>query len=188
MKFIGMEKVRSGKYLNSYELIYRNRSGKEKRYEMVSREDLKTAADIGRKTAGIAIAAFKDRKMLLLKEFRMGINKSIFNLCAGMLEDGETVEQCTERELYEETGLSVKRVLCVLPPSYSAVGITDTKTVIVFVEADGEFEDHASENEKIEAGFYTPDELRGLLEREEFSSLALLTACFFMNSLDRDKP
>ena len=65
----------------------------------------------------------------------MSINKAIFNLCAGMQEKGETIEECIRRELYEETGLSVKKMLKILPPSYSAVGFSDTKTYIAFVEA-----------------------------------------------------
>ena len=72
-----------------------------------------------------------------------------------MMEEGETVLDCIKRELYEETGLSVKKVIDILPASYAAVAISDTKTHIVFVEAEGEFEDHTSENEWIEAAFYT---------------------------------
>lgn len=53
---------------------------------------------------------------------------------------GETIEECIRRELYEETGLSVKKMLKILPPSYSAVGFSDTKTYIAFVEADGVFQ------------------------------------------------
>lgn len=188
MRLIKMEKVRDGRYLKNYELTYQNKAGKEKKYEMVSREELKTAADIGKKASGISIVAFRDNGMLLLKEFRMGINKSIYNLCAGMMEDGETPEECAKRELYEETGLTVKRIIAVLPPSYSAVGISDTKTNMIFVEADGEFEDHTSDNEMIEAKFYTAEEIKDLLRREEFSDRAQLTACFFLKTLDTEKP
>lgn len=184
MKLIKMEKVRDGSYLKNYELTYINKAGKEKKYEMVSRRELHTEAEIGESSSGISIAAFKGKRMLLLKEFRMGINKSIYNLCAGMLEDGESVETCIKRELYEETGLSVKKILSVLPPSYSAVGISDIKTSIVFVEAEGEFEDHTSDNERIEAGFYTAEEIKIMLRTEEFSSRAQIIACFFAKSLD----
>ena len=34
----------------------------------------------------------------------MGVNKYIYNLCAGMVEGSETIEECVRRELYEETG------------------------------------------------------------------------------------
>ena len=100
---------------------------------------------------------------MLLKEFRMGVNKTVYNLCAGMLEENETLEECISRELYEETGLGIKRIIDILPASYAAVAISDTKTNVVFVEAEGEFEDHTSDNEWIEAGFYSREEVKELL-------------------------
>lgn len=179
MKFLGMEKVRDGKYLKNYELSYENKAGRLKKFEIVSRKELSGPEDLGRRVSGVSIVAFKDDRMMLLKEFRLSINKEIFNLCAGMLESGETIEQCIARELYEETGLSVKRTIAILPPSYSAVGFSDTKTYIAFVEAEGSFEDHTSDNEQIQARFYTREEVRKLLQTEEFSSRSQMAAYFF---------
>ena len=110
----------------------------------------------------------------------MSVNKTIFNLCAGMIEENETIEECIQRELYEETGLKVKQIKDILPPSYSAVGISDTKTYIAFVEAEGKFEDHTSNNEEISAAFYTKEEVKQLLLTEEFSSRSQIIAHFFV--------
>ncbi len=121
--------------------------------------------------------------MLLLREFRMGVNHYVYNLCAGMIEDGESVEECIQRELYEETGLQVKKILQILKPSFAAVAFSDVKTQIAFVEAEGSFEDHTSENEQIEAKFYTKEEVKELLETEEFSSRAQIAAYFFQKFL-----
>ena len=104
---------------------------------------------------------------------------TFFNLCAGMQEKGETIEECIRRELYEETGLFVKKVLKILPPSYSAVGFSDTKTYIAFVEAGGDFSDHTSDNEEISARFYSREEVKALLETQEFSSRSQKAAFFF---------
>ena len=182
MQFIKLEKVKDGRYLKNYEITYANKAGKEKKYEIVSRKELKDISDIGRQPSGVSIVATQDGKMLLLHEFRMGVNKYIYNLCAGMIEEGESIEECISRELYEETGLKVKTYLDILPPSYSAVAISDTKTYIAFVEAEGEFEDHSSDNEQIEARFYSKDEIKHLLAKEEFSSRAQMAAYFFANS------
>lgn len=179
MKLIKMEKVKDGKYLKNYELTYQNKAGKEKTYEIVSRKELSGIEDIGQKVSGLSIAAINGDKLLLLREFRMGVNKIVYNLCAGMIEEEESLEQCIRRELYEETGLQVKRIIDILPASYAAVAISDTKTSIVFVEAEGEFEDHTSDNEWIEAGFYTKEEVRELLKTAEFSSRAQIIAYFF---------
>lgn len=179
MQFIGMEKVKDGKYLKNYELTYLNKAGKEKKYEIVSRRELIEAKDIGAKSSGVSIVAFQEGRLLLLKEFRMSINKYVYNLCAGMLEDGERVETCISRELYEETGLRVKRYIDILPPSYAAVGFSDTSTYTAFVETEGAIEDHTSDNEMIQAGLYTKEEVRKLLKTEEFSSRSQMAAYFF---------
>ena len=180
MKFIRLEKVKDGKYLKNYEITYLNKAGKEKKYEIVSRQELKDVSDIGRAPSGISIVAFHDGKLLLLREFRMSVNRTIFNLCAGMIEEGESIEECIRRELYEETGLSVKKIRTILPPSYAAVGISDTKTYIAIVDAEGEFSDHTSDNEMIQAQFYSKEEVQKLLETEEFSSRSQIIAYFFV--------
>ena len=179
MKFLGIEKVRDGKYLKNYELTYENKSGKEKKYEIISRKNLLSPEDLGKHSSGVSIIATKGEKLLLLHEFRMGVNKKIYNLCAGMQEAEESIEECISRELYEESGLKVKEIKEILPPSYAAVAISDTKTHIAFVEVDGEIEDHSSDNEEIEAAFYTREEVKELLRTCEFSSRAQMAAYYF---------
>lgn len=179
MEVLKLEKVKDGKYLKNYEITYRNKAGKEKKYEIVSRQDLADITDIGKKPSGVSIVATCQDKLLLLHEFRMGVNRSVYNLCAGMLEPDETIEECIVRELYEETGLHVREIKKILPPSFAAVAFSDTTTYIAFAEVEGSFEDHTSENEQIEARFYSKEEVKKLLETEPFSSRAQIAAYFF---------
>ncbi len=179
MELLHLKKVKDGRYLKNYELTYLNKAGREKTYEIVSRKELTEPEDLGKAPSGLSIVATCNGKLLLLEEFRMGINKKIYNLCAGMLEEGETVEECVKRELYEETGLTLKSIKKILPASYSAVAISDLKTYIVFAEVTGELADHTSANEEIRAGLYTPAEVTNLLETKEFSSRAQMAAYYF---------
>lgn len=179
MKLLDIKKVKDGRYLKNYELTYLNKAGKEKKYEIVSRNEIAGVESLGKRVSGLSIVVLCEGKLLLLKEFRMGINRTIYNLCAGMIEDGETVEECIKRELYEETGLKLKRIIDILPPSFAAVAISDVSTQIAIVEAEGEFEDHTSDNEEIMANFYTKEECEQLLQTEEFSSRSQMIAYFF---------
>lgn len=179
MKLTDLRKVRDGKYLKNYVLTYINKAGRKKEYEIVSRRELKSPEDIGQKSSGVSIAVTMEDKLLLLREFRMGVNQEIINLVAGMLEEGETLEECIKRELYEETGLTVKKITKILPPSFAAVAISDTVTNIAFVEAEGSFSDHTSENEQIQPAFYTRAEVKELLKTETFSSRCQLIAYMF---------
>ena len=180
MELMKFEKVRDGKYLKNYELTYRNKAGREKKYEMVSRRELAGIEDVGGKPSGVSIVATYGDRMLLLHEFRMGVNRTIYNLCAGMLEPGESIEECVARELYEETGLSISNIRAILPPSYSAVGISDMKTYIAIVDVEGDFSDHTSDNEMIQARFYSREEVAALLQTEEFSSRSQIVSYFFI--------
>lgn len=179
MELQRFRKVKDGKYLKNYELIYRNKKGREKTYEIVGRHEIADVTQLGNHISGVSIVAYCDDRILLLKEFRMAVNRKIYNLCAGMIEEGESIEECISRELYEETGLQVKKILKILNPSFSAVGISDIKTQIAFVEVEGAMEDNTSDNEEIEAAFYTREEVRKLLETEEFSARAQMAAYFF---------
>lgn len=184
MKLLDFKPVHTGKYLKSYELTYENKNGKQKKYEMVSRNELHNAEELGAHLDGISIAAFRDGKLLLLKEFRMAVNREIYNLCAGMLETGETVEECIARELYEETGLVVKKIRRILPPAFSAVGISDIKTAIAFVDVEGTVSDHSSQNEQIEADFYSKEEVRELIAHYEMSDRAQIVSYLFCEFME----
>ncbi len=180
MKLLAIHKVRDGRYLKNYELVYENRAGHEKRFEIVSHHEIEDASQIGNMVSGVSIVALYRGKILFLREFRMGVNKFIYNLCAGMKEKGETMEDCIRRELYEETGLSLKQIYRILNPSYAAVALSDVMNQIAIVEVEGEFNDeHMSENELIQASFYTKEEIEHLLETEQFSSRAQLAAWTF---------
>ncbi len=180
MQLMSLKKVKDGAYLKNYELTYCNKTGGQKVYEIVSRRELSAPEDLGTRTSGVSIVATRGDSLLLLHEFRMGVNKRIYNLCAGMLEHGETISDCIRRELYEETGLSLKKIHKILPASYAAVAISDIRTQIAFVEVEGTLSsEHSSENEDIRAGFYTKEEVKSMLEQEDFSSRAQMAAYFF---------
>lgn len=183
MKLLSLKKVKDGKYLKNYELTYLNKANKEKKYEMISRNELTSHLDLGQKVAGVAIVAKhkSQDKLLLLKEFRMAINKTVVNVVSGMIDKDEDIETCVKRELYEETGLTDVKILKILKPAYSAVGMSDEKVSVVFVEVDGEFEDNSSDNESLVPKFYSRDEVRSLLETEEFASRTQMICELWLN-------
>ncbi len=185
MQLQKMNKVRDGKYLKTYELTYLNKAGKEKVYEIVSHTNMEDPAQLGKRVSGMSIAAHRGDKLLLLREYRMGVGRYVYNLCAGMVEEGENIEEAVQRELYEETGLKLKRIEMILPPAFAAVSITDIKNQIAFVEVeeDGEITDeHTSANEEIRAKFYSPQEVKELLETQEFTSRCQIVAYMFLSA------
>lgn len=188
MKLIDFKKVKDGKFIKNYELKYLNNEGKEKIFEIISHNDYESASEIGQKSSGVSIVALDEslEKMLILKEFRMGVNKQIYNLCAGRMEKGETPEDCIKRELLEESGLELKRVVRILPPSFAAVALSDIKNQIAIVVVKGTpTGKNTSANEWIVPDMYSKSEALKLVENEEFTSRAqLATYMFAMGAFD----
>ncbi len=174
-----MEKTRDTRFLKNYTLHYTNTEGKEKVYETVSNYDYDSPDQIGQRPAGVIVIGWKDGKLLLNKEFRMGVNRFVYNMPAGHIEEGETVEESAKRELYEETGLSIVKIHKILPPAYASPDIRDQSAWAVLAEVDGTFSDHTEADEWILPEFYTREEVKALIEKERFSGRAQMAAYFF---------
>lgn len=180
LNLVHIEKIKDGKFIKNYKLTFKNQLGNTKDYEMISFNDLKSYKDIGSKTNGVAIIAFYHGKLLLLREFRMAVNDYVYNLVAGQINKGETIKECVEREIYEETGLSVVKITHILPPAFAAAALTDLRTTFVIVEVSGEISnEYMNENEDIHAKFYTPDEVKELLSSSNFNANAQLVTLFY---------
>ncbi|MCI8292916.1 MAG: NUDIX hydrolase [Hespellia sp.] len=179
-----MKKTRNTPYLKNYTLNYTNSLGNEKIYEMVSNFDHECLEDIGKQVSGVAIAGRHNDQILLCKEFRMGVNQFVYNLPAGHIDEGEDAETCARRELYEETGLSILKILDILPPSYAAPDFSDILSWTVFAEVDGEFSDHTGADEWIEPGFYTRTQAAELLKTSKFTIRAQLITHSFIHEVN----
>lgn len=150
-------------YLKMYDITCKNNNGELKKYEMVSRTADLTLQTMGEKVNAVMVVPLVKDKVLLSREFRIPVNRWIYNYPAGLIDEGETVEAAAVRELREETGLQYVKVLFTLPPCYSSAGLTDEKLAIVFVEAEGEITGSDNVNEEIESRLYTMDELKDIL-------------------------
>lgn len=174
-----MKKTRDTQFLKNYTLCYENTAGHEKIYETVSNFDYDHPEQLGQSVSGVIIVGYKGEKLLLCKEFRMGVNQFVYNFPAGHIDPGEDVIECAKRELYEETGLRITKVLDILNPAFASPDLSDSSAWIVMAEIDGEIEDHTEEDEWIAAAFYSREELTQMLKTERFSARAQMCAYFF---------
>ena len=154
-----------GGFLKKYELHY-DSDGQPVCWEVISLNDLKTAADLAsRKTAVEIIARFEDGDYLLCREFRFAVNDVCYEFPTGMIEPGETPQQAAARELKEETGLDVIRVDRVLPPACYSVGICDELVVPVFVTVRGDMKPCHDAYEEIASFKMSPEQIHSLLRQ-----------------------
>ena len=87
----------------------------------------------------------KEKKIVLIKQFRVPLNGYELGFPAGLIDAGETPGNAAIREFKEETGLDVVRVLDVSPPLCNSAGLSDETVVCVFVEACGKVSNEFNE-------------------------------------------
>ena len=176
MKLEGITKVGGGAYLSRYDLRYRTPYGGENMHEMLSREGGVHGEERLRSPRVDAVMIIMtDRaqeRLLLVREFRLELDREIYGLPAGLIDPGETPEEAARRELKEETGLDLVSIRRVLPPAYSAVGLSNEQCVCVFGTAEGDIAPCKETGEEITARWYSKGELREMLRREHFGSWA----------------
>lgn len=174
MRFQGIEKKDSGKYITRYDINYKTEDGQDKVYEIISRNpDIKSQDELSGNApdAVVLIMTSEDgQRILLNKEFRMAAGRFVYNFPAGLIDPGETPEEAAARELREETGLNLTRVDDIIGLSYSAVGFSNEMNVCVVGSCEGEIAMSDSSFEEIEAEWYTKEDIRRLLQSERFAA------------------
>jgi ADP-ribose pyrophosphatase len=188
MKFLDINKVSQGKYLTKYDVRYQTRGGNLKNYEMVSRaKELRTQEELyGSPTDSVVMIVTDSTgdRLLLTREFRMALGRTVYGFPAGLVDPGESCEESARRELWEETGLTLTSIREVLPDSFNCVGITNEKSSVILGTAEGEFSESTSDEEESECRWYTREEVRRLIREEAFSARVQMF-CYFWSHADR---
>ncbi len=142
-------------WLNKYVLTYDMPDGSKYRYESISRKSPEHyREELERNARGLPPASdavcivpiLPDESLLLIKEFRYPLNSYCIAFPAGLIEPGEDLVACVDRELREETGCRVRTdmgadAVYMLPQSgYSSTGLSEENVQIAFayVERDGD--------------------------------------------------
>jgi ADP-ribose pyrophosphatase len=137
MQILKIDKLTNEKWLNLFSATFKH-DGKPGRWVFASRnrnpQDKKAPAE-----AVVIVPILRTRgqapRLVIVKTFRVPIGDYIYELPAGLVEDGEAVEETVRRELREETGLEVVRIRHITPPLYSSSGMTDETARMAFVDA-----------------------------------------------------
>ena len=77
------------------------------------------------------------RRLVAIEEFRVPIDGWEFGLPAGLLDGDEAVAECARRELREETGLELERVIETSGLTFSSPGLTDESQAFAVVTCRG---------------------------------------------------
>ncbi len=109
-KIINKREILKGKFTNLWETIFLDKEGNEQTWRWLEKKDVV-----------MVFAITKDNNVVLIKNFRVPLEKYVIELPAGLLDKkGENTEEAIRRELLEETGYAVEALHALPPDPFSA--------------------------------------------------------------------
>jgi ADP-ribose pyrophosphatase len=137
------------------------------RVDRIEREDRRFEAEIVEHREAVAIVAQpRAGSVILVGQYRYPLERVLWEVPAGSMDDGETVEAAAARELREETGYRAAR-LQHLWSAYSAPGFCNELLHFVLAEDLTPGETEPDVDEDIEVRTFDVEEAWAMVERNE---------------------
>ncbi|MGL5328269.1 MAG: NUDIX hydrolase [Peptostreptococcaceae bacterium] len=162
------------KFVGLYDVEFLNKNNEDRHWMVASRKSeeelrkmyLENKED---KIDAVVIAALHktENKLVIIKQFRVPINKYIYELPAGLVDSGENMETTVKRELKEETGLDLISINKENSKQkvYLSPGMTDESVDFVYCICDGILSDeYLEDDEDIQAILVSQDEAIEILK------------------------
>ena len=140
MEIKNTAKLTDLKWLNMFDVVYVDKSGRTRSWQIASRaKEPKCITGKFKMPDAVVIVPFHsaEKKLVITKEYRVPLAGYEYGFPAGLIDEGESIKQAARRELKEETGLAVSRFIRISPPIFSSAGMTDESVAMVYVECEG---------------------------------------------------
>lgn len=193
---LSIEKTTDNHFLNMYNLHYENKLGQKKLYYVASRskdaEHLKMKTRINKPDGVIIYSIYGEKRdrMVLVRQYRLSIDDYIYELPAGLVDEGETFAQAGARELKEETGLDFEPLTVdemYHKPFFTTIGMTDESCATVYGYASGTVSSEGLEaSEQLEVVLADRAEIRRILKEENVSMNCGYLMMHFLHHTDED--
>lgn len=193
-KYKTIETLFENPHLNFYHMDAVTNSGRVFDYYFASRNKKDAIKPVTRehKAEGIVIYAVikgDPDKIVLIRQYRYPVGDYLYELPAGLIDEGETATKAAIREMMEETGFSLTPMTDVFEgykrPVYMCQGISDEACQTVFGYVTGEQKQQELEDsETIQVLTVDKDEARRILLEEKVSLRCAYLLTLFINDVD----
>ncbi len=195
-RILSVEKTTDNRFLNMYNLHHENKVGRKGLYHMASRgkniENLKLSTRKNTPDGVIVYSIYGEKRdrMVLVRQYRITIDDYIYELPAGLIDEGETFAQAGARELKEETGLDFEPLQVdemYHKAFFTTIGMTDESCATVYGYASGTVSrDGLEENEQLEVVLADRAEVKRILKEENVSMNCGYLMMHFLHHTDED--
>lgn len=162
---LAVRELAAGRWLTLSEITYADRDGRPRSWEAAGRRHAVGAV--------VVVAHLRPSgRLLLVRQYRPPADGLVLEFPAGLLDAGESPDQCALRELAEETGYQ-GRVRHVTGPCFGSPGLGDETLHLALVDVDETLPanrqptPHNDEGEHIETFAVAPAELPAFLHTQD---------------------
>lgn len=120
------------------------------------------------------IALTVDGKMVMIRQYRHGIGEARYEICAGVVEQGEDPLKAAQRELYEETGYGGGEWQLFMTLSANASSHTNLIYCYLAVGVEPCSTQHLEETEDLTVHLLTSEEVKQLLLDDELRQATMI--------------
>ncbi|MCF0213998.1 MAG: NUDIX hydrolase [Muribaculaceae bacterium] len=120
------------------------------------------------------VAITDDDRFVMIRQYRHGLRQTRFEISAGVVEQGETMEEAARRELLEETGYGGGTFEEIMTISANASTTSNLTHCFVATGVKPMGERHLDATEDIEVHVLSRDEVFGMLCRGEFAQATMV--------------
>ncbi|WP_100407062.1 NUDIX hydrolase [Bacillus solitudinis] len=125
------------------------------------------------------IPVTKEGKIVLVRQFRKALDKTIIEIPAGKLEKGEEPLECAKRELEEETGYKSESLKFIVS-FYTSPGFADELIHLYFTEDLEQGTANTDEDEFLDVLEVTIEEAESLIEDQRIHDAKTVYAVQFL--------
>ena len=172
-KIKGLKPLVETDFVSLYDVEYKNKKGQEKHWMVSSRKSKEELEKVylennEDKIDAVVICALHkaQNKLVLINQYRVPINKYIYELPAGLVDNNEDIETSVRRELKEETGYSAKNIK-LIHKFFTSAGFSNQKIYIFLATGLNKGEPEFDEDEIIEKYEIDINEARNMVINNE---------------------
>jgi ADP-ribose pyrophosphatase len=126
----------------------------------------------------VLLPVLDDGQIVLIRNQRFTVGRTLWELPAGTLDPGESPEHCAARELEEETGYRATRLTPLLE-FYTAPGVSDERAYVFVADGLVPAQQHLDDTEQIEVHKKTADQVMGMLRAREIEDAKSIASLLF---------